>query len=100
METATMSKLVILDPTYDGDSRQGRMAPRPSELAGKTLGLLDNEKPNARELLDLVDGLLHDRIGAARVLRFRKPDSTRVAPGELIEDIARQCDYVITGVGD
>lgn len=100
MVTHQQAMLEVLDPTLDAFSMQARTAPRAPSLQGKNIGLLDNGKPHASELLDLVEELLHDRLRPATVLRFRKPDSGKPAPRELIVDITKQCDAVINGVGD
>ncbi|HEX6512178.1 MAG TPA: hypothetical protein VF157_07770 [Chloroflexota bacterium] len=92
--------LVVLDPTEDAQPGEARRAPRSSSLEGKTIGLLDNSKPHAKEVLELVEQLLHERLRPAQVLRFRKPNSSKPAPDDLIADIVRQCDAVVNGVGD
>jgi hypothetical protein len=100
MATMIGSKLVILDPTHEGGGSQSRMAPRPTDVSHKVVGLLDNEKPHSRELLDFVEIELRDRLSPAKVLRFRKDDSTRPAPEPLLNEIAAECELVINGVGD
>ncbi|HEY8695444.1 MAG TPA: hypothetical protein VIR57_22160 [Chloroflexota bacterium] len=92
--------LVVLDPTVEPAPVSARMAPRLSTLRGKRIALLDNGKPHAKELLDYVGQLLEERLQPAQVLRFRKPNSSKPAPGELIVDITKQVDAVINGVGD
>lgn len=92
--------VVVLDPTEGPEPVQARMAPRAGSLAGKRIGLLDNSKPHSKEVLDLVERMLHERLQPGQVLRFRKPNASRPAPDPLIEDIVRQCDAVINGVGD
>lgn len=92
--------LVVLDPTEDAAPAEASMAPRAASLEGKTIGLLDNSKPHSKEVLDLVEDLLHARLKPARVLRFRKSDSSKPAPADFIQDIVKECDAVINGVGD
>jgi hypothetical protein len=90
----------VLDPTDEARPTEARKAPRLPSLRGKTIGLLDNSKPHSKELLDLVEQLLHDRFQPAQVLRFRKPNASKPAPDELVIDIVKQVDAVINGVGD
>ena len=94
------TRLVVLDPTVEAAPVSARMAPRLSTLQGKRIGLLDNGKPHAKELLECVERLLEERLQPAQVLRFRKPNSSKPAPTELIVDITKQVDAVINGVGD
>jgi hypothetical protein len=100
MAVAVRQALVVLDPTDEAAPVQARMAPRSGDLSGKIIGLLDNGKPHSKEVLDLVEQLLHDRLRPAQVHRFRKVNSSKPAPAEFIADIVRQCDAVINGVGD
>ena len=100
MAVAVRTTMVVLDPTLEAAPVLARMAQRPSTLAGKRIGLLDNGKPHARELLECVEQLLEERLKPAQVLRFRKPNSSKPAPTELIVDITRQVDAVVNGVGD
>ena len=92
--------LVVLDPTVEPAPASARMAPRPNSLEGTRIGLLDNGKPHARELLEHVERLLEERFQPAQVIRFRKPNASKPASGDLIVDIARQVDAVVNGVGD
>jgi len=92
--------LVVLDPTEEAEPVEARLAPRLPSLQGKTIGLLENTKPHSRELLEVVEQLLHERLQPAQVLRFRKPNASKPAPDDLVADIVRQCDAVINGVGD
>ncbi|HVA22773.1 MAG TPA: hypothetical protein VMW62_00085 [Chloroflexota bacterium] len=94
------TKLEVLDPTVEPAPVSARMAPRLSTLEGKRIGLLDNGKPHAKELLEWVEQLLEERVKPAQVVRFRKPNSSKPAPGEFIVDITKQVDAVINGVGD
>jgi hypothetical protein len=92
--------MVVLDPTVQPAPVAARMAQRLSSLQGKRIGLLDNGKPHAKELLEHVAQLLEERLRPGQVLRFRKPNASKPAPGELIADITKQVDAVINGVGD
>lgn len=92
----------ILDPT-------GRNAPhavpaglatRPADLRGARVGLLENTKHNAAMLLDDLAELLQGRHGAGPVLRRTKTAFALPLPDELLQELVRDCDVVITGVGD
>ena len=43
--------LVTLDPRDENDHGPALLAPRPSTLNGKTLGLLSNNKPHSEEFV-------------------------------------------------
>ena len=92
--------IVILDPTSAPLPVDAAVADRPATLNGKVLGLLDNHKMNASGLLDEVYELLSSRYEFASVVRRSKPDVSRPCPAETIQDLASQCDVVVTAIGD
>ncbi len=93
----------ILDPT-GGTSPVAApfaLAARPPDLAGARVGLLENTKQNAALLLDEVGRLLVAEHGAAAVTLVRTKTAFALpAPDELVAEYARECDVVVTGVGD
>ena len=88
----------LWSPFSGGQTRIGRLAPRKSSLAGLTIGVLDNSKPNAGVLLHRVAELLAARTGAAGVRGFSKPSAAR--PAEILDDIAKSAHVVLTGSAD
>ena len=74
------------------------LARRRPSLAGLRIGVLDNSKPNAGVLLHRVAELLAARTGAAGVRGWSKPSAAR--PAEILDDIARGADVVLTGSAD
>jgi hypothetical protein len=105
----------ILDPTGmqgSGESPGGppvnrapadrglTLAPRPADLRGATVGLLENTKQNAALFLRELGQLLVQRHGAAGVLPRTKTAFALPVPEELLEELASGCDVVVTGVGD
>ncbi len=76
------------------------MAPRLTRLDGAVLGVLDNGKPRARELLQYVVDLLQARHRLGGVVWHQKVSPSNNAPPEQLDALARQCDFFITGVGD
>ena len=88
---------VVLDPTGDAAQATPELAPRPTSLHGLAVGYPDNGKPNSDRFLRLPAAAF---TALASVLRARKPNIGRIAPATLIDDLARRCDIVITGVGD
>ena len=92
--------LAVLDPTAPPLPVDARPAERPESLNGLTLGLLDNHKHNAAELLDEVQELLSTHYEFASVVRASKSDVSRPCPEKIVEDLVAQCDVVITAIGD
>jgi hypothetical protein len=93
--------LKILDPTVAADDPSDVVvAKRLTDLDGKVLGLLHNGKVNGDQLLDLVRVQLTARYGLRDVVVVRKPSASRVADGAVLDRLARECDAVVTAIGD
>ncbi len=91
----------MLDPTGVGTgSDDARLAPRSHQLRGRTMGLLNNTKPNSAVLLEQLAELLQHRFGVAEVLMFSKASFAVPADDALLGQIAERCDYALAGVGD
>ena len=97
---ATKTRMVILDPTSPPLPVNASMAPRPADLNGKVLGLLNNSKANAAALLDEVGELLAERYQFATVIRGSKPNASRPCPEDIVKDFASRCDVLVTSNGD
>jgi hypothetical protein len=74
------------------------LAPRPRDLRGLRVGVLDNSKPNADALLGRVAELLVERAGAAEIRRWRKPGAS--IPAADHDAIAAGADVFVTGTAD
>jgi hypothetical protein len=74
------------------------MASRPDDLGGRVIGFLDNTKQNADTFLGRTEELLHQRFRPSEIVRWRKEHSA--LPASFMDEMARQCDAVINGVGD
>lgn len=97
---ARRGKFKVLDPSGGPVAASLSLAPRLESLDGLVIGLLDNDKPKADKLLLKVKGILEQRYRFADVIMHRKPTTTRPAPEEIIDDLAKRCHLVITAVGD
>ncbi|WP_375763258.1 UGSC family (seleno)protein [Bradyrhizobium sp. Pha-3] len=74
-----------------------RAAPLDS-VVGKTIALMDIGKMRGDEFIDRLEQLCTERGIETR--RYKKPTNTRVAPREMIKDIADNCDAVIIALSD
>jgi len=62
------------------------------------IGLLDNGMPHASEFLASLGAAFEQRYQAVLLTR-RKGYTARAAEVELLDEIAAQCDAVVTGFG-
>jgi hypothetical protein len=91
----------ILDPTVrPDDATEVSVAKRLPDLTGKVLGLLHNGKVNGDHLLELVREQLAARYDVREVVVVRKPSASRVAEPDVLDRLARECDAVVTAIGD
>ncbi|MEK7681541.1 MAG: hypothetical protein AAB502_01375 [Chloroflexota bacterium] len=96
----TQKKVVLLNPTVPlKNAALGALAPRPSALRGKKVGVLWNEKPNG----DILLGRLAERLNqtfefSGRLSRTKHPAAR--ASNEILNELAESCDIVINGIGD
>ncbi len=74
------------------------LAPRPSDLAGKRIGLLDITKARGAQFLDRLEELLRAR--GAETFRVAKPTFSKPAPTNVIEEIALRGDLTVEALAD
>jgi hypothetical protein len=91
--------LPFIDPT--AGSGKARIAPaaRPADLAGKTVGLLDNTKEQADVILAALGEALQARYGVAKFVIRRKEHYSKPALDTLIEEMANEVDVAVAAVG-
>mgnify|MGYP001254846505 CR=1 FL=1 len=73
---------------------------RPTDLAGKTLGLLENTKANSDKVLHELGEILKERHGLKDVVYFSKHGASVPTKPEVVQQAVDQVDVLITGVGD
>lgn len=88
----------FMDPTSERNPGSRQPLPRPADLSGKTVGLLDISKPRGDVFIDRLEDLLVQK--GLQTRRYKKPTFTRVAPVELKQQIAEECDVVIESLAD
>lgn len=88
----------FMDPTSERSPEQRQPLARPKSLEGLTVGLLDISKPRGNVFLDRLEDLLGQRGISTR--RYSKPTFTRVAPVDLKQQIATECDVVVEALAD
>ena len=69
-------------------------------LAGKTIGFLDNAKPNFNHLVEDVSRFLVEKHGVKSVVKHRKRSASEGAHEADLQTLVEQVDAVITGSGD
>ncbi len=94
-----MNDFPWIDPTAGGGKAKIAAAPRPMDLAGKVVGLLDNTKEQGDLILQTLGDALRERHGVARVVIRRKEHYSKPANEALISEMAKEVDVAIAAVG-
>ena len=92
--------VLLYDPTAIQDDTLPCESDRLDTLAGKVVGFIDNAKPNFDHLVDDLGRILMTQHGVTRVITRRKSSASIPAKTQVIDELAQQCDLVITGSGD
>lgn len=68
--------------------------------AGLRIGFLDNSKSNADHLLQFLLDATRAHLPVEHVVKRRKPAASRPADAAVVEDLARETDFVLSAMGD
>jgi hypothetical protein len=90
----------IVNPLGDVSLESHGVAPRPRSLAGLRIGVLDNSKANARQILVTVGAEIAAKTGAIVSHAVCKPTASRPCPEPMFEEMLVKADVIVMGVGD
>ena len=90
----------LIDPTAAPVTREVRVAPRPTDLRGLRLGLVENTKFNSDVLLLKLADRLRDRYGVTMAQMARKRSPSHEVEEADVAALKAQSDVVISGIGD
>lgn len=94
-----MGRIRVLSPVAESKVSQSAALPLPADLAGRTVGFLDNSKTNFERLTREMETLLRERLGRLHAVHRRKANASTPAPPEALEAFAG-VDLVVTGSAD
>ena len=90
----------ILDPTISPIRESIFYAPRPKNLNGLKVGLIENTKHNSDVLLLRIAERLKELFSMEMVLINRKKSAGDHVTDTVIMDLKGKADFVIAGIGD
>jgi hypothetical protein len=93
------TNLGFIDPTAGGSRAKIALAPRPMDLAGKVVGLLDNTKEQADVILETIGQVLRERYGVAKVVIRRKEAFSKPATEALLNEMAKEVQVAAAALG-
>ena len=89
----------VLDPTNETTAAGVAQAPRPSSLAGKTVGFISNGKEGTKAYFAHLDRMLREELGVADVVWRTKSNYSAPADAHIVAEI-QNWHAVVTGIGD
>jgi len=89
----------FIDPTAGGGKAKVLLAPRPMDLAGKVVALLDNTKEQGTLILETLGRALCEQHGAAKVVLLAKEHYSKPADAAIVDQLAREAQVAIAAVG-
>ena len=87
-------------PTATTAAKKRTRAPKLAKLDGARIGILENGKLNAEEMLNEVAQLFVQRHGCTVVKLASKKNASAPAPSNTLNQVAPEVDFLITGLGD
>jgi hypothetical protein len=95
-----MARIRVLSP-IGAVTASGLTVPSlPPDLAGRSVGFIDNNKSNFGQLVTDIAELLIDREKVRRVVHRKKANASTPAPPEILAELAKECDVVFAGSAD
>ena len=94
-------KVLLVVPEAPTPAPTAVVDERPIEKKGIRLGVLDNSKGNADHLLRfIVDSLRTSGVSVASVVMTRKASVSLPAPAEILDQLAKEADVVVSAMAD
>ena len=95
-----MTRILVASPAGAVVRRRGRLAAPPAALAGQRVAVLVNGKPNAALLLSTVAEDLATKTGMRLGPVLGKRSAAEPADAEVLDNLRRSAEVVLTGSGD
>ena len=90
----------LYSPMSTAPKRKAFRAPPLASIDGLRIGVLENGKLNAEEMLNEVATLFVQRHGCTVRTLASKSNASAPAPATTLTRVAQEVDFLITGLGD
>jgi hypothetical protein len=95
-----MAKILLVVPEAPAQQAAGALEQRSIKGKGLRLGVLDNSKSNADHLLRMLIEGVKAQTEVASVVSMRKPSVSEPAHPEVLDQLAKEADLVVTAMAD
>lgn len=92
--------LEIMNPTGEIDAPSLTLNPMPTSVAGATIGIVDNAKPNADFVLGRLARAAVQSLEASEITSLRKRSEAEPAPPEDLDRLARTVHLAVGGLAE
>jgi hypothetical protein len=93
-------KMQILNPVAEKEELNYSLAERLKSLEGRTVGLLDNLKPNANVIVSRAARMLAIRFPSIQIISRSKPVQAAPVPDSIVQEFSERCALVLNALGD
>ena len=90
----------LYSPLSTTPKRKAFRAPPLATIDGMRIGVLENGKLNAEEMLNEVAALFVARNGCTVRTLASKSNASAPAPSNALVQVAQEVDFLLTGLGD
>ena len=94
------NSMLVYEPVAPCLTQQQESRQSLDSLAGKTVGFIDNSKPNFHLLVADLSQILKEKHGVKTIVNRRKKSASQGAPEALLNELVAEVDAVITGSGN
>jgi len=95
-----MSKVTLVVPEAPAPAVAATAERRKPAKGGLRLGVLDNSKGNADHLLRFIVEGVKGALPVASVVMTRKGSVSLPAPADVLDQLAREADFVVSAMAD
>ncbi len=95
-----MGKVKLVVPEAPVPAAAVTVGQRKAGNSGLRLGVLDNSKGNADHLLRFIVEGVKAALPIASVVMTRKGSVSLPAPAEVLDQLTREADFVVSAIGD
>lgn len=95
-----LSNIIVYEPVAPCLTQPQKSRLSLDGLAGKTIGFIDNSKPNFNYLVEDLAQLLTEKHGVKAVVKQRKRSASQGLSEAAMNELVAQTDAIITGSGD
>jgi hypothetical protein len=95
-----MSKVILVVPEAPVAQAAAAVERRKPGKGGLRLGVLDNSKGNADHLLRFIVEGVKSALPVVSVVMTRKGSVSLPAPGDVLDQLTRETDFVVSAMAD